>query len=62
MKIMIKMYLIFKYEKKLYQMFFTHGIVIAPFLIRSVYVKTIGTPGVGGSRETKLKTNFRCNF
>ena len=56
------MYLIFKYEKKLYQMFFTHGIVIAPFLIRSGYVKTIGTPGVGGSRETKLKTNFRCNF
>ena len=59
---MIKIYLIFKYEKKLYQMFFTRGIVIAPFLIRSGYGKTIGTPGVGGSGETNLNTNFRCNF
>ena len=62
MKIMIKIYLIFKYEKKLYQMFFTRGIVIAPFLTRSGYVKTIGTPGVGGSGETKLQTNFKCKF
>ena len=49
-------------KKKLYQMFFTPGIVIAPFLTRSGYVKTIGTPGVGDSGETKLQTNFKCNF
>ena len=49
-------------KKKLYQMFFTRGIVIAPFLTRSGYVKTIGTPGVGGGGETKLETNFKCKF
>ena len=49
-------------KKKLCQMFFTRGIVIAPFLTRSGYVKTIGTPGVGGGGETKLETNFKCKF